>query len=149
MSDQKNEMKYAGDVTAKSAFVALRDDEDAILVDCRTIAEWTFVGIPDLSMLDKKPLFIEWQKFPSMEVNMLFTDILEEALGDSQASEATPIYFLCRSGARSQTAAIAVSALGYQQCYNICEGFEGDKDNNNHRGCVTGWKVAGLPWVQS
>jgi rhodanese-related sulfurtransferase len=28
------------------------------------------------------------------------------------------------------------------------EGFEGDKDAQEHRGNLNGWKAHGLPWVQ-
>jgi len=30
----------------------------------------------------------------------------------------------------------------------VLEGFEGDRDSNQHRSSVNGWKLAGLPWVQ-
>ena len=57
--------------------------------------------------------------------------------------------FICRSGVRSNQAAIAASESGYSNCYNVLEGFEGDKDSDGHRGIQGGWKAAGLPWVQS
>ena len=37
---------------------------------------------------------------------------------------------------------------GFANCYNVLEGFEGDKDADGHRGTIGGWKVAGLPWIQ-
>ncbi len=55
---------------------------------------------------------------------------------------------LCRSGARSRAAAIALTDAGFGPCYNVAEGFEGDRDHARHRGSVGGWKVAGLPWQQ-
>jgi len=58
------------------------------------------------------------------------------------------ILFLCRSGARSRAAAIAMTELGFARCYNIAGGFEGDLDGERHRG-VGGWKAAGLPWRQN
>ena len=42
----------------------------------------------------------------------------------------------------------AMTQAGFSRCYNISEGFEGDKDAAAHRGTVGGWKVAGLPWKQ-
>jgi rhodanese-related sulfurtransferase len=56
--------------------------------------------------------------------------------------------FLCRSGARSRAAAMALTAAGYTSCYNIAEGFEGNPDAERHRGTTGGWKAAGLPWAQ-
>ena len=32
---------------------------------------------------------------------------------------------------------------------NIAEGFEGDKDENGHRGTLNGWRFRGLPWQQT
>ena len=49
---------------------------------------------------------------------------------------------------RSKAAAKALTAAGFQACYNILEGFEGNADNDGHRGNVGGWKHAGLPWRQ-
>jgi len=42
-----------------------------------------------------------------------------------------------------------MTAQGFTRCYNIAEGFEGDKDAEQHRGTVSGWKHAGLPWIQN
>ena len=43
---------------------------------------------------------------------------------------------------------MALTAAGFGPCYNVAEGFEGDRDGDLHRGSVGGWKVAGLPWAQ-
>ena len=58
------------------------------------------------------------------------------------------VLFLCRSGARSMSAAIAATTAGYQTCYNIAGGFEGPPDGEGHRGSIDGWKARGLPWEQ-
>ena len=57
--------------------------------------------------------------------------------------------FICRSGARSAAAASAMTQAGYTSCWNVAQGFEGDRDAVGHRASVGGWKAAGLPWVQS
>lgn len=135
---------YAGDVDATKAWEALKSDSGAILVDVRTQVEWNFVGIPDLSGIGKEPVLVQWQTFPAMEVNPSFVDEVRSAVPDP----ATPVYFLCRSGARSKAAAIALTRAGYASCYNIGGGFEGPHDSERHRGTVDGWKALGLPWVQ-
>jgi rhodanese-related sulfurtransferase len=56
---------------------------------------------------------------------------------------------LCRSGARSRAAAIAMTRAGLERAYNVAGGFEGELDENRHRGLRNGWKAAGLPWKQS
>jgi len=42
-------MGYAGDVNPSDAYVELQADPLAVLVDVRTNAEWSYVGLPDLS----------------------------------------------------------------------------------------------------
>ena len=136
---------YAGDVAPTTAWKILRDNKDAILIDCRTRAEWNYVGLPDLETLAKKPALIEWQVFPSMQPNPEFVSALSGALPDKE----TPLLFLCRSGARSAAAAKAMTAAGYSTCLNIAYGFEGPLDAQAKRGTSGGWKAAGLPWRQT
>jgi rhodanese-related sulfurtransferase len=61
----------------------------------------------------------------------------------------TEILCICRSGARSASAATALSMAGFTNCWNVAEGFEGDKNGNGRRGQTNGWKAANLPWAQS
>ena len=35
---------------------------EAVLVDCRTDAEWRFVGVPDLTSLARDVVYIEWNR---------------------------------------------------------------------------------------
>lgn len=135
---------YAGDIPPTKAWEILTNDRRAALIDVRTVPEWNFVGVPDLSGLNKNVALISWQNFPDMARNDEFETAVE-ALGVAKDS---PLLFLCRSGARSRAAAIAMTARGYKACYNVAEGFEGDVDAAHHRGSKNGWKVAGLPWVQ-
>lgn len=123
----------------------------AVLVDVRTKPEWAFVGLPDLSALEAQPALIEWRRYPTMAVNESFCAELDDVLGDA-VPEA--VYFICRSGARSNEAAFAASAhfraTGRDiACVNVAEGFEGDLDPEAHRGRSNGWKAHGLPWRQS
>lgn len=135
---------YAGDVSPTEAWQAVRDTGEAVIVDVRTRAEWDFVGIPDLSEAGKQPILAEWQRYPTMETNAGFVD--EVRATGLKAGQ--PVYFLCRSGARSRSAAIAMTQAGFGPCFNIADGFEGNKDTEGHRGGAEGWKAEGLPWVQ-
>ena len=134
---------YAGDVTPQTAWDALGNTPSARLIDVRTQPEWSFVGIPDLTPIGKKVALASWQVYPSMAVDAEFTGKVKAQLGDKG-----PLYFLCRSGARSRAAAIAMTEAGFGPCFNVSGGFEGDKDASSHRGTATGWKAAGLPWTQ-
>ncbi len=104
------EAGYAGDVTAVEAFDLLKQHPNAQLVDVRTRAEWSFVGLPDLSSVDREPICLEWQQYPTMSVMPNFAGVLATELRARGASPDTPILFLCRSGARSLAAARALAA---------------------------------------
>lgn len=140
---------YAGDIPPAEAWRLLSDSGPAQLVDVRTRPEWSFVGLPELSGLGKAPLLIEWQVYPEMAVDDAFVDRLSAALDGAGASREDPVLFLCRSGVRSRSAAIAATAAGWQRCLNVAGGFEGPLDPNGHRGQRDGWKAAGLPWKQT
>lgn len=132
------------DVSPRATWQDLMQDPDAMLVDCRTDAEWNFVGIPDLSELGKQVALIPWQVYPSMQVNGAFAEHLRRA----GATPTTKLYFICRSGARSLAAGQAAQAAGFPQAFNVADGFEGPVDAEGHRGTVAGWKADGLPWLQ-
>ena len=136
--------RYAGDVTPNEAWNIL-EKENTYLVDCRTAAEWSFVGVPDISALGKDTIFAEWVQFPGGVGNPDFVSEVEKAGINADAT----VLLLCRSGQRSIAAAIAMTEAGYPNSYNILEGFEGDKDENGRRGMVGGWKLSKLPWRQS
>jgi len=129
---------YAGALTPKEAQELLQLAPQARLVDVRTRAEWDWVGrVPHA-------LEIEWQAYPDGVPNAHFLQELKHAV-----STESMLLFMCRSGARSSAAATAASAAGFPDCYNVLEGFEGDKNSNGQRGHVNGWRFHGLPWVQS
>jgi len=137
-------LEYAGDISAAEAWERLKSNPKAQLVDVRTVAEWNFVGLPDLSTLGRQALCIEWQSFPTGARNTGFVIEAGQALNDRGA----PVLLLCRSGARSRAAAIALTEAGFGQAFNIAGGFEGDIDQDGHRGNREGWKAANLPWRQ-
>lgn len=137
-------MTYGGDVSVEDTYQAIKDDPDAVLVDVRTRPELQYVGFPDLSEAGKQLVAIEWQTYPHGEVNTSFVEDLRRA----GITEDHTVYFLCRSGARSRAAAILATGAGYDNAYNIDQGFEGAPDAHGHRGTTGGWKAAGLPWRQ-
>lgn len=140
---------YAGDVTPAECLAALTDNPAAQLIDVRTTAEWAYVGGPDLRAAGREAIRLQWQVFPAMAVDPDFVGTLAAALSARGALEDAPLYFLCRSGVRSQAAARAMTGAGFSRCFNIAGGFEGPPDGEGHRGRRVGWKAEGLPWVQS
>lgn len=133
-----NELPYAGALLPKEAFALLECAHGATLVDVRTRAELYWVGrVPGA-------VAIEWSGYPGGARNPDF-------LGQLQATvpvTAAPVMFLCRSGQRSHHAAVQATGAGYPNCFNVLEGFEGDRDAQGHRNTVGGWRAAGLPWEQ-
>lgn len=139
-------MTYAGDLTPRQAWDLLETEPGAVLVDVRTRAEWTFVGVPDTADLGRDVLLSEWVIFPGGVRNADFlAPILAAGL---TPGDARPIVFICRSGVRSIAAAKAATAAGLGPAYNVLEGFEGNLDPSGHRG-ASGWRAEGLPWRQS
>jgi rhodanese-related sulfurtransferase len=136
---------YAGDISAAEAWQQLQSDPKAQLVDVRTMAEWNFVGLPDLGAVGRKVHCVEWQSFPTGAQNPGFVAEASAALG---ADTSAPVLLICRSGARSRAAAIALTRAGFEKAFNVAGGFEGDSDGEGHRGNINGWKAANLPWRQ-
>ncbi|HZP92533.1 MAG TPA: rhodanese-like domain-containing protein [Burkholderiales bacterium] len=135
---KERDLPYTGALLPAEAYELLQQIPSAKLVDVRTRAEWDYVGrIPGAAQ-------IEWQTYPSGQLNPRFLDELE-----AQVDRESVVMFICRSGARSHAAAVAAARAGYSQVFNVLEGFEGDRDPQGHRNTIGGWRAAGLPWVQS
>jgi len=131
-------LSYEGALTPAEAHQVLQEVPAAKLVDVRTRAELEWVGrIPDA-------VEVEFLTYPGSRPNPEFLKQLEQHV-DKNA----PVMFICRSGGRSHNAAVMAQQAGYAECYNVLEGFEGDKDGSGHRNTKGGWRVAGLPWTQS
>lgn len=131
-------LPYAGALTPAEAHAVLQQAPGSRLVDVRSRAELDWVGrVPGA-------IEIEWSHYPGMVRNENFVQQLKQ-----QADPGAPLLFMCRSGARSDQAARLATAAGCSNCYNVLEGFEGDRDASGHRSSVGGWRLAGLPWIQS
>ncbi|MEO7622945.1 MAG: rhodanese-like domain-containing protein [Gallionella sp.] len=130
-------LPYEGALYPTEAYEIQQTAPGATLVDVRSHAELDWVGgVPDAKV-------IEWVTYPGMKSNPHFLAQLQQ-----QVDPESLVIFFCRSGVRSHQAAATAAKAGYIDCYNMLEGFEGDKDNNNHRNTIGGWRAAGLPWEQ-
>ena len=136
------------DISVQETWLRLGADKEAVLIDVRTRAEWSFVGLPDLAEIGKPVLTVEWLTFPDSRPNAGFVERLRELLDTAGTKKDAELFFICRSGARSRSAAEAMAAVGYTRCHNVADGFEGPLDGSSRRGRVAGWKAAGLPWGQ-
>ncbi len=125
-----------GVVTPVQAW-ALVSHKKAVLVDVRTAEERKFVGIVPRS------IHIPWALGMALTRNPHFVRDLE-----ARVAKTDTVLLLCRSGKRSALAAEEATKAGFTHVYNVLEGFEGDLDDESHRGTLEGWRFRGLPWVQ-
>ena len=132
----ERQLPYAGALMPREAWLLVQQ-AGAKLIDVRTRAEWEWVGrVPG-------SIEIEWNIWPAQVRNAEFL----VQLADLVEKDAIAM-FICRSGVRSHHAAAAATQVGFAQCFNVLQGFEGDKDASGHRNSVGGWRLAGLPWGQ-
>ncbi|MEZ5691304.1 MAG: rhodanese-like domain-containing protein [Rickettsiales bacterium] len=136
--------EYAGDISPLDVYNYAKHHK-SIIIDVRTKPEWQFVGIPDLSGTKSRLLTVSWKNYPDFSLN---TNFVEELLSSDDIAKDMALFFICRSGGRSMDAAIALSKEGFNYCFNIDGGFEGDPDENRHRSTKDGWKYYSLPWIQ-
>lgn len=135
---QALDLPYQGALTPGEAYQVLTQAPGARLVDVRTRAELDWVGrIPGA-------VEVEWIHYPGGARNEHFLAQFRQ-----QVDPEALVLFICRSGVRSDYAARLATDAGYGNCYNVLEGFEGDRDAAGRRNRIGGWRHAGLPWQQS
>ena len=133
---------------SNEAFALLGEDEQAYLIDVRTRKEHIEVGIPDLSELGKDTHVVEWKTSILPGSRKRFLSDFNEKLGLRGEGK---YFFICRSGIRSNFAALTVeesfkSGNYNGMCFNIEDGFEGHEQSLGYPKNPTGWKNLGLPW---
>lgn len=138
---KQKDLPYAGALSPVDAHALLTADSRVLLVDVRTNAERDWVGRVEIPAAQHAA--IQWSTYPGGIANEDFLTQLQAAA----PSKDRVLLFLCRSGVRSRHAATLATEHGYTQCFDILEGFEGDKDAHGHRKTIGGWCKAGLPWV--
>jgi rhodanese-related sulfurtransferase len=138
---QEQNLPYAGAVTPEEAYRLLQEDNTIVLLDVRTNAERDWVGRVNIN--EEQHQAVQWSLYPGGTPNPDFMAQLQAAVSDKH----TTILFLCRSGVRSRHGAKLATEHGYTACFDILQGFEGDKDAHGHRKTVGGWCSADLPWM--
>ncbi len=134
-------LPYAGALSPEDAYALLQENTEVVLVDVRTNAERDWVG--RVLINETQHHAVQWSLYPGGSPNPEFIHQLSTAIPNKD----TVIVFLCRSGVRSRHAAKLASENGYTACFDILQGFEGDKDHHGHRKTVGGWCSADLPWI--
>ena len=127
------------DLTPRQAFDFLRAQPDAVFIDCRSEAEFLFVGHP------AGAVHVPWAEAPDWTINPHFVADVRKLVSHSIDR---PVVIICRSGNRSVDAALALEAAGFSRVINVLHGFEGSLNERHHRGEINGWRFDGLPWEQ-
>ena len=137
-------MSYKRNLLPKMAVERLQNNPQALFVDVRSKAEFKYVGYPENSIL------IPWIDDPDWEPNPeAFSDAVMQELDGRENLSDTEIILICRSGFRSNEALRCLENKGFTQVSHVASGFEGDLDENDHRGNLNGWRHDGMPWSQS
>ena len=135
-------------INSKEAFDLLKEDKNAMLIDVRTNKEHLEVGIPDLREIGKDTFIIEWRNSILPGSRKRFLNDFNNNLSHHDEGK---YLFICRSGIRSNFAALTVeesfkSGNYNGMCFNIEDGFEGYEQPSVYPQNPTGWKNLGLPW---
>jgi len=123
----------------REAHAFIGQHPDVLFIDCRSDAEYFFVGHATGS------IHVAWCEAPDWELNPNFVSEVRKL-----AAHVTdrPVVLICRSGRRSAEAGQALEQAGFTQVYNVTHGFEGDLNAERQRGKLNGWRFDGLPWEQ-
>jgi hypothetical protein len=84
----QNGDKAVDAVDVEATWNGLTSSPRSQLVDVRTRAEWTYVGIPDLEPIGKRAVLVEWQTFGknSRRICTLFHAALSGTVHANQSS---------------------------------------------------------------
>ena len=112
-------------IKATDAFDFLSKKDNSHLIDTRSDIEWKSTGIPALSSINKETNLINWgpvldQIFFEQYKNFLLTSF----------NKNDNLLFICRSGSRSLMAAQFAIKFGFENSFNIYEGFYNENDQN-------------------
>jgi rhodanese-related sulfurtransferase len=127
------------EINSREAYEMITKNPAFRLVDVRSIAEYYFVGHPEMAA--NVPLTFWDEKAQTLVRNERFLDDLKTRYKPEET-----LIFICRSGGRSRQAAQLAREAGYSNVYSVKEGFEGEKDARGYR-TVVGWKNSGLPYT--
>lgn len=113
----------------------LKDLKDNYLIDVRTPEEWKVIGRPDGEALGMKTHFVSYQ-FQQGDGRILNPNF-EKEMDSLNLDKSKKIFFICRSGQRSDKTAEIYEKKGFDT-YNVSDGFYVDE-------VTPSWKVNKLP----
>lgn len=152
---EANKPHLGGDVTPVEAFEMIqKNPEHTFLVDCRTRAEYQFVGHPE-GAYNIPIRFLSTKAGEKGYAEVDNPDFGKDLLARFNPQTDTLI-ILCRSGNRSCAACNEAIKAGWPEdkVFNMMGGFEGGKNKNKDsifygQRWDGGWQREGLPWTYS
>jgi rhodanese-related sulfurtransferase len=126
------------EISSQKAFQMLKNPS-IYLIDVRSIAEYVFIGHPEMAY--NIPLMFWSEKQQKLISNENFLTKIESSFKKDDI-----LIFICRSGGRSLKTATMVKQSGFLNVFSIKEGFEGEKDEKGYRS-INGWKNNKLPYT--
>lgn len=143
-------------LTAQDAYELKRDEDRALFIDIRSLAEINFLGMPTVAdahieyqRLDVNSRFDPKRANFTLSPNHSFVDEVKVLVNQRGLSESAKLILMCRSGSRSAQAANELAQFGFTQVYSITDGYEGDKVRigpSAGQRILNGWKNSDLPW---
>jgi rhodanese-related sulfurtransferase len=139
-------------LTAEEAYERWKAAPDKVTVlDVRTAEEYLFIGHAEMAW--NVPLAsqsLEWDAAKKQFPMVPLPDFVARV--QKIAKPHDTLLVMCRSGGRSAMAVNALAKSGFDNVYNITDGFEGDAVKNpdsvfNGQRLVNGWRNSGLPWT--
>jgi rhodanese-related sulfurtransferase len=150
-----NKPHLGGDVTPVEAFEMLQNNpEHTFLVDCRTRAEYQYVGHPE-GAYNIPIRFLSTEAGTKGYREKDNPNFGQDLLARFNPATDTLIIF-CRSGNRSCAGCNEAIKAGWPEdkVFNMMGGFEGGKNKNKASQFYGqrwdgGWRLEGLPWTYS
>ena len=93
MNSINNKDLKVQNITSVECYNKLSEISNSYLIDVRTKPEWKFIGIPSLSSISKKTIFISWHIYPEMKINSLFKNLVTELHFEKNDK----FFLICRS----------------------------------------------------
>ena len=118
-------------ISSEDCYKKLNEDHNSYLIDVRSPTEWNIDGIPDEDSFEG----ILFKLAIRNEEGTQNLNFIEE-FNSLEIPKDSKIYFICKSGGRSNLAANMVANEGYKSLFNVEDGF------------TLGWKPKGLPSSQ-
>lgn len=124
--------------------------DNAFIVDVRSPFEHEMIGVPYI--FDYSVILLQWlysndhseqnfcNKLCYLICKKYFYGLNTYTSNAIDKIKTLNLFFICRSGVRSKTAAMLMTDYGFTNCYNVIDGMEGSKYGN-------GWINNKLPYI--